>query len=70
MTVPHVSLTPEEIGVVPNRNMWIGNGWLHCAGCMDYRMHEAYSHPGTSDCYEVCGTCQRYYPRKKCWEPL
>jgi hypothetical protein len=62
-TAQRVGQTAEDLGVVPNLHMWIGNGWLFCRGCQAYRYHHAYSHPGTSDCFEVCDVCHRYYGR-------
>ena len=59
----YLARTVEELGVVRNPRMWIGHGWLYCVGCRSYQFHVAYSHPGTSDCYEVCRTCARYYER-------
>jgi hypothetical protein len=53
--------TVADLGVVRNPNMWIGGGFLFCVGCQTYRTHDAYSHWGMSDCFEVCRTCQRYY---------
>jgi hypothetical protein len=53
--------TIADLGVVRNHHMWIGHGFFYCVGCQDYQYHDAYSHPGMSDCFEVCRTCQRYY---------
>ena len=50
-------------GCVLNRNMWIGDGWIWCRKCRAYQFHEAYSHSGESDCYEVCQTCGTYSGR-------
>jgi hypothetical protein len=53
--------TVADLGVVRNPHMWIGGGFLFCVGCQTYRTHDAYSHWGMSDCFEVCRTCERYY---------
>lgn len=50
-------------GCVPNPNMWIGDGWFYCRACRVERKHEAYSHKGEADCYEVCKTCGTYSGR-------
>ena len=50
----------REAGLIPNRHMWIGNGWMFCRVCNQYAYHDAWSHRGTSDCYEVCRECQCY----------
>ena len=57
-------LTAQQLAddrAVPNPNIWLGNGWMMCKGCNTYTFHHAVSHPNTSDCYEVCNTCNCYY---------
>lgn len=47
-------------GLVVNQNMWLGSGWFYCPNCKAYRYHEALSHPGRADCFEVCRECHAY----------
>lgn len=49
-----------DIGIVPNLNMYIGNGYMFCANCQKYTYHFAMSHRGMSDCYELCKDCDSY----------
>ena len=64
-------LTKQQLiadGCVPNRNMWIGDGWFWCKGCEKYTLHRAFSHRGDSDCYEVCLECNQYHGSRQLGE--
>ena len=50
-----------ELGLVPNRNMWIGDGWHFCVNCNRHRYMSAMSHHAMPDCYWVCKTCNTHY---------
>lgn len=50
----------EAAGLVPNRHMWIGDGWIYCPLCARNTLHDAWSHKGDSDCFEVCKSCECY----------
>lgn len=50
----------DSLGLVVNRNMWIGDGWIYCKFCQKYTFHYAMSHKGKADCYEVCRECDNY----------
>lgn len=52
-------------GCVPNPNMWIGDGWLYCRTCERFQFHGAWSHPGETDCHEVCKVCDTYTGKLK-----
>lgn len=51
-------------GCTVNPNMWIGSGFFHCPTCGGDRRHEALSHTGAADCYEVCLGCGLYHGRE------
>lgn len=48
--------------IIPNPNMWIGDGWLFCLTCDRYSFHDALSHPGERDCYLECQKCGTIQP--------
>ena len=48
-------------GARPTPNMWLGAGGRWCSDCKTYTRHYAVSHPDTSDCYEICETCNQYH---------
>lgn len=48
-------------GLVVNPHMWIGDGWLFCVYCKQNTLHFAMSHPGMSDCFEVCEVCHLHH---------
>jgi len=57
-------LTIEQLvkdGCVENPHMpLIDGGFQYCRTCLTYNYHDAMSHHGISDCYEVCRVCQTY----------
>lgn len=61
----YVAHTVAALGIVPNPHLWIGAGFFYCVGCRAYQYHDAYSHPGQADCFEVCRGCQQYYARQR-----
>ena len=50
----------DKMGLVPNKNIWIGPAWLFCINCDKDTYHYAMSHPGLKDCHEVCRICNCY----------
>lgn len=53
----------EEMGLVVNPNMYIGDGWRFCITCNRYAYVNAMSHRGQSDCFEVCRDCNTHTSR-------
>jgi hypothetical protein len=53
----------EHLGLVVNPNMYIGSGWRFCVTCKRYAYVNAMSHPGKSDCFEVCRDCNTHSRR-------
>jgi len=47
-----------EFNIVPNPNLWIGNGWIPCPVCQKMTFHKGYSHAGAADQYLVCENCK------------
>lgn len=52
-----------DAGLVVNPRMWTDGTWHACGECGRETGHYAMSHPGQSDCYLVCGTCEQYSDR-------
>lgn len=50
----------DQMGLVVNPYMYIGDGWRFCVVCMRYAYVYAMSHKGMADCFEVCRDCETH----------